>query len=112
MTNQQVSKNLESTKSKSKTCTLKVWDGKDWHEIEVKRGANLRATLQKNDLSPHDSITSRINCHGKGVCALCSVRIDSSEPKPKQWLDSLTAKFGWRVSCQVAVEQDLTVLLD
>ncbi|HHP7230383.1 MAG TPA: 2Fe-2S iron-sulfur cluster-binding protein [Xenococcaceae cyanobacterium] len=103
---------VEATKSTTKTtCTLKVWDGKDWHELEVKRGAILRQVLQENNLSPHDSITRYVNCHGKGVCALCSVRLDGAAPEPQQWLDHVTAKFGWRLSCKVPVDCDLTVKL-
>lgn len=77
----------------------------------IERGAILRQVLIYIELSPHDSITSYINCHGKGVCALCSVSLDSTEPKPTQWLDSFTAKLGWRPSCKVPVDRDLVVRL-
>lgn len=107
MSNQTASK----SQSQAKTCSLRVWDGQTWYELEVKKGANLRKTLQKNNLSPHDSITRYLNCCGRGVCALCSVRLDSAEPEPQQWLDNLTAKFGWRLSCKISVKRDLVVRL-
>lgn len=99
---------VEATKT---TCNLKVWDGQNWHELEVKRGTILRQVLQENKLSPHDSITRYLNCRGRGVCALCSVQLDGSEPEPNQWLDRLTTKFGWRLSCKVPVDRNLIVRL-
>ncbi len=110
MTNQSTSNVKEQNESDSKTtCTLKVWDGKDWHSLDVKKGSILRQALIDNELSPHNAITRYVNCRGDGVCALCSVRIDSEAPEPQQWLDNLTSKWGLRVSCRVPVDRDLTV---
>ena len=112
MTNQSATNIEEQDKSNDKmTCTLKVWDGKDWHQLDVKRGEILRRVLIENELSPHDAITSYVNCRGDGVCAFCSVRIDSDAPQPQQWLDNFTSKLGWRISCKVPVDRDLTVRL-
>ena len=93
------------------TCNLKVWDGKSWHELQVKRGLILRQALIENELSPHDTITNFVNCRGDGVCAFCSVHIDSDAPKPEQLIDRLASKLGWRLSCQVPVDRDLVVKL-
>ena len=112
MTNRSTSNTTEKSESNDKTtCTLKVWDGKNWHELDVKRGAILRQVLIENELSPHNAITQYVNCRGDGVCGLCSVRIDSDAPEPNQWLDNLTSKFGLRVSCKVPVDRDFTVRL-
>jgi len=112
MTSQSIDNDTVQKESDSKkTCTLKVWDGENWHELEVKRGQILRQALIENELSPHNAITRYVNCRGDGVCALCGVRIESEAPEPQQWLDSLTSKVGWRVSCRVPVDRDLTVRL-
>ena len=112
MTNQSENNITEPNKSLDKTtCNLKVWDGKSWHELEVKRGLILRQALMENELSPHDAITDYINCRGDGVCAFCSVSIKSDAPEPQQLLDRLTSKLGWRLSCKVPVDRDLEVSL-
>lgn len=112
MTNQSSSNVKEQIKADNAgTCNLKVWDGKNWHELAVKRGEILRQALIENELSPHDAITRYVNCRGDGVCCLCSVQIESDAPEPQQWLDQLASKFGWRVSCRVPVDRDMTVRL-
>ena len=61
MTNQSATNIEEQDKSNDKmTCTLKVWDGKDWHQLDVKRGVILRQVLIENELSPHDAVTSYV----------------------------------------------------
>lgn len=102
---------MEDSTKTQKTCNLKVWDGKSWHELEVKRGLILRQALMENELSPHDAITDYINCRGDGVCAFCSVRLKSDAREPQQWLDNFISKLGWRISCKVPVDRDLTVSL-
>lgn len=110
---EQTDKNLpEANQTEDKmTCNLKVWDGKNWHKLEVKRGLILRQVLIENELSPHDAITDYLNCRGDGVCAFCSVRLNYDAPKPQQLLDRFVSKLGWRLSCKVPVDRDLEISL-
>lgn len=78
--------------------------------IDVARGANLRRVLLDNDQSPYTSITRITNCGGRGLCATCGVWIERGEPAPEHWHDKLANAFGYpRLSCQVTVEDDMTV---
>ncbi len=83
------------------------------HELSVQPGTNLRRALLAAGLSPYASLTSRANCGGRGLCATCGVFL-SPAPEPVHWHDQLAERFGYpRLSCQIAVEDPMTVeLLD
>jgi ferredoxin len=73
-------------------------------------GRNLRALLLDAGLSPYTRLTSRANCGGRGICATCGVRIRAGAEPPTHWHDRLADRFGYpRLSCQVTVDDDMTV---
>nr|WP_240479572.1 2Fe-2S iron-sulfur cluster-binding protein [Haloprofundus marisrubri] len=77
--------------------------------LRATRGANLRDLLLENGFSPYTVLTERLNCGGRGLCATCGVRLEDG-PSPTHWHDSLAERFGYpRLSCQIAVDDDLTV---
>ena len=91
--------------------TLIVCVDEQSYEIEVEDGTNLRAILLEHDFSPYTRITSRLNCGGRGLCATCGVWVDE-EIQPAHWHDKAANTFGYpRLSCQITVEQDMTVRL-
>lgn len=82
----------------------------DERVLTVSHGANLRRTLLDAGISPYAPIPNKVNCGGRGLCATCGVWIDVGEPAPEHWHDKLASKFGYpRLSCQISVEQDMTV---
>ena len=92
--------------------TVRVWAGDEEHVLQVAPGTNLREALLANDLSPYAAFTRYTNCGGRGLCATCGVRL-GEETLPVHWHDRLAQRFGYpRLSCQITVEQDITVYLD
>jgi ferredoxin len=80
--------------------------------IEVGKGDNLRQALLHADISPYTRVTQSFNCGGRGLCATCGVWIDATGPLPTHWHDQLAAIFRYpRLSCQIKVEQDMTIRL-
>lgn len=93
------------------TVTLTVLNGSEQHELQVPVGSNLRQVLLDNDLSPYAALTQRANCGGRGLCATCGVWLEEA-PAPTHWHDKIGSRFGYpRLSCQITVDQDLTVHL-
>ena len=91
---------------------VRVHDGDQWHELEVKDGANLRVVLLRHDLSPYTTLTRSLNCGGQGLCATCGVRFEGDAPPPTHWHDRAAERFRYpRLSCQITVDRDLTVRL-
>lgn len=89
---------------------LIVFNAEQVHELDVEPGSNLRKILLANEISPYAPLTRRLNCGGRGICATCGVWIESGEPVPTHWHDRIGARFGYpRLSCQVTIEQDMTV---
>lgn len=83
----------------------------DRTELSVERGRNLRRVLLEVDRSPYARVTRRLNCGGRGICATCGVRIQE-RPPPEHWHDRLADRFGYpRLSCQVTVDEPMTVEL-
>lgn len=79
------------------------------HVLEVERGSNLRHTLLEAGLSLYVALTERANCGGRGLCATCGVWIRPA-PIPTHWHDRLATAWGYpRLSCQVAIEDDLEI---
>ena len=80
--------------------------------LEVGKGDNLRQALLHADISPYTRVTQAFNCGGPGLCATCGVWIDATGPLPTHWHDQLAAIFRYpRLSCQIKVEQDMTIRL-
>ena len=87
---------------------VKKTDGSEV-EFDAEKGANLRRELIKNGCSPYVSITSKLNCGGRGLCATCGVFVRQDVP-PKHWHDRLAKQFHYpRLSCQIALSSDLRV---
>lgn len=78
--------------------------------LTVEHGANLRDVLLAHGISPYAALTRRVNCGGRGLCATCGVWVDANVPDPAHWHDKLANGFGYpRLSCQIHVEEDMTV---
>jgi ferredoxin len=87
-------------------------DGDDEKVVEVQHGANLRRILLREGLSPYAPIPKRLNCGGRGLCATCGVWIETGEPAPTHWHDKIGNRFRYpRLSCQIHIENDMTVRL-
>ncbi|MFC6752845.1 2Fe-2S iron-sulfur cluster-binding protein [Halorubrum tibetense] len=100
-----------ATADEDPTVEVVVLDGDDRHVLAVERGRTLRDALLDADHSPYTSLTSRLNCGGRGACATCGVRVRDG-PGPDHWHDRLAARFGYpRLSCQVTVDRPMTVEL-
>ncbi|MGF1533330.1 MAG: hypothetical protein ACFCUI_06490 [Bernardetiaceae bacterium] len=86
----------------------------DAHQIEAQTGDNLRRLLLQHGFSPYAPLTQRLNCGGRGLCATCGVWIHAPELlPPTHWHDRLAHRFGYsRLSCQISVNQDITLQLD
>ena len=82
------------------------------HQIQVLKGANLRAVLREKGWSPYVPLTEKRNCGGRGLCATCGVWITEDAPAPRQWHDRAAQRFGYpRLSCQVQIEAPMQVTL-
>lgn len=80
-------------------------------ELTATRGTVLRDLLLDHGFSPYTTLTERLNCGGRGLCATCGVRLHEG-PDAEHWHDRLAARFGYpRLSCQVTVDEDVTVAL-
>ncbi|MFB6167399.1 MAG: 2Fe-2S iron-sulfur cluster-binding protein [Haloferacaceae archaeon] len=89
-----------------------VVDSGERTAVETTRGRTLRDLLLEAGVSPYTRVTERANCGGRGLCATCGVRFPEGGPPPDHWHDRLAARSGYpRLSCQVAVEDDLVVEL-
>jgi ferredoxin len=99
------------TESGDEAVPVSVLDGDDRTELAVEPGRNLREALIDAGLSPYAPATRRLNCGGRGLCATCGVRIREGPP-PDHWHDRLAERFGYpRLSCQMTVEEPMTVEL-
>lgn len=92
--------------------TINVLQGKIVTSLEVEQGANLRQSLLQHGISPYTTLTKRVNCGGRGVCATCGVWLEVPRIEPTHWHDKLADGFGYpRLSCQISVEHDMTIRL-
>ena len=81
------------------------------HNLSCEIGANLQRVLLDHGCAPYTSLTRRLNCGGNGLCATCGVFI-VQDPKPTHWHDRLARTFRYpRLSCQIEVNQDLTIVI-
>ena len=81
-------------------------------EIAAPAGATLREVLLAQGINPHGSVSRRLNCGGRGLCATCGVWLDGDVPEPAHWHDRAAAAYGYpRLSCQIRVDRELHVRL-
>ena len=79
--------------------------------ITVERGTVLRDALLERGFPVYGTVSSRLNCGGRGLCGTCGVALDSA-PGPTHWHDTAAARFGYpRLSCCIEVEEPMTVRL-
>src|SRR5690606_7932331 len=75
--------------------------------IEVPVGGKLLGALAENGIFVSSA------CGGGGTCAQCEVRVLQGGgdilPTERQHITRKEAREGYRLSCQVAVKQDMTV---
>ena len=89
--------------------TVRSGDGEE--TIAVERGRTLRHALLAHDSPVYGTLSRHANCGGRGLCATCTVEVDPA-PDPTHWHDEAAVRFGYpRLSCQIAVEEPLTVRL-
>jgi ferredoxin len=94
------------------TYTVRVVTQGTEHTLIVPHGSNLRRVLLEAGFSPYATLTQRLNCGGRGLCATCGVWIEAGEPAPAHWHDRIGASFGYpRLSCQITVTSDMTLRL-
>ncbi len=92
------------------THDVKVLIDEQTQVLTVQHGANLRQSLLVARISPYSAMTQSLNCGGRGICATCGIRFEAGEPAPTHWHDKLAAAGGYpRLSCQITVEQDMTI---
>lgn len=90
--------------------TVTILRGSERQTIHVEHGENLRRVLLSQGYSPYATLTARVNCGGRGLCATCGVWIEDGVPKPHHWHDWAAAYAGYpRLSCQITIETDMTV---
>jgi hypothetical protein len=59
----------------------------------------------------HGTVSSQLNCGGRGLCATCTVEVDPA-PEPVYWHDAAAVRFGYpRLSCCIEVDRPMTVRL-
>ena len=89
--------------------TVRFSDGNE-QRVTTQAGQILRRILLKNNINPYTKFTSRWHCGGRGICATCGVWVVSGEATPTHWHDLLAATHSYpRLSCQIKVEENLTI---
>jgi ferredoxin len=95
----------------SQTVDVTVRSGDSEETIAVERGRNLRDVLREHGFPVYGVVSRHANCGGRGLCATCTVEVDPA-PEPTHWHDAAAVRFGYpRLSCQITVEEPLTVRL-
>jgi len=77
-------------------------------EIELEEGANLLTFLQEHNWDQNLPAT----CGGRGTCATCAVRVSDGGGEPNAAENAMLKDRidkGWRLSCQIDMEDDLVV---
>lgn len=83
--------------------------------IQVRAGANLRRALLKTRCDLYNDDARLLNCHGRGMCGTCAVKIQgevSPPTKREQWRLSFPPhkkESGLRLACQCEVVGDMKV---
>ncbi len=95
---------------RAQTQTLTILIDEEVRQITVPHGANLRRTLLAAQISPYGTVTQKLNCGGRGLCATCGVQFETGEPDPLHWHDKLAQAGGYpRLACQISVDRDMTI---
>lgn len=91
------------------------WVRFNGHVIYCDAGTNLRRVLLEQGINPHNGLSRRFNCAGKGTCGTCSVAIRGSVHAPgarEKWrlqFPPHAPENGLRLACQCLVQSDLEV---
>lgn len=93
-----------------KTCTVDVWNGQEWYSLKVDEGNNLRDLLRNHRMEPVGT-EARIHCGGQCKCGTCAVVVEGDQPQPAYRLDEVLYNNGYRLSCAIEVDRDMTVYL-
>lgn len=89
---------------------LRVIVGETVTVLQVLDGSNLRRVLLDHGITPYSTLTTRLNCGGRGLCATCGVWIEQGVPAPQHWHDQIGSYFGYpRLSCQIVIHEPMTV---
>ncbi|MFC7073339.1 2Fe-2S iron-sulfur cluster-binding protein [Halovenus rubra] len=95
----------------SETVPVTVSDGDSETTIEIERGRTLRDALLERDFPVYGTVSRYANCGGRGLCATCTVEVDSA-PEPTHWHDKAAVRFGYpRLSCCLTVKEPMRVRL-
>ncbi len=95
----------------SDTVELTVIEDGDRSTFSVERGTMLRDVLRNRGVSVYGTVSSRLNCGGRGLCATCTVEVDPA-PEPVHWHDAAAVRFGYpRLSCCIEVNRPMTIRL-
>ncbi|AFK18967.2 (2Fe-2S)-binding protein [Haloferax mediterranei ATCC 33500] len=84
-------------------------------EIECDRGAVLRDVLRGAGEPPHNGHSSWLNCHGRGSCGTCAVRVQgpvtyrTKKETRRLRLPPHDPDSGLRLACQTLVLGDIWV---
>ena len=113
----------------SRTVLVTVRTGDYETTLHVARGTRLRDALLEAGFDVYGPLSRVANCGGRGLCGTCGVCFEDGAasagddagdgdgevveiPEPTHWHDRAADRFGYpRLSCQIAVEESLTVRL-
>ena len=109
------------------TVSVTVRTGDYETTLHVVRGTRLRDALLEAGFDVYGPLSRVANCGGRGLCGTCGVCFGAASagddagdgdgevvevPEPTHWHDRAADRFGYpRLSCQIAVEEPLTVRL-
>lgn len=78
--------------------------------FSVEKGSNLLEALKERDINIYGTLSSKLNCGGRGICATCGIYIIENTVVPKHWHDKLAHTFGYpRLSCQITIDEDIMI---
>ncbi|SNZ16102.1 Ferredoxin [Natronoarchaeum philippinense] len=87
----------------------------DGTEIECEAGEILRDVLLDAGETPHNGLSSRLNCHGMATCGTCAVEIEGAAGE-RNAAEERRLSFpphdphdGLRLACQTTVQGDVEV---
>ncbi|HMB50364.1 MAG TPA: 2Fe-2S iron-sulfur cluster-binding protein [Natronoarchaeum rubrum] len=84
-------------------------------EIECEEGEILRDVLLDAGETPHNGLSSRVNCHGMATCGTCAVEVDgavgdrTAAEERRLSFPPHDPDDGLRLACQTTVRGDVSV---
>ena len=79
-------------------------------EIEVPKNANLKEFCIQNKLKLYIFPENVLNCHGKGFCQLCRIKVDHPEklsaPTERELATVAFEGENYRLACQCHIVKD------